>query len=104
MLWALGNFSRFVRPGAVRVEASSSLGTDGLLVSSYLNTNKELVTVIINSDNEDREISLTLGSGNVVPGKVYETSATSDLAPVNVPSFEKIRVKSRSIITVTNKM
>jgi O-glycosyl hydrolase len=63
MLWALGNFSRFVRPGAKRIEASSSLGTDGLLVSSYLNTNNELVTVIVNSDNEDREVQVSLASG-----------------------------------------
>jgi O-glycosyl hydrolase len=104
MLWALGNFSSFVRPGAVRVDASSSLGTDGLLVSSYLNTDKSLVTVIINSDNEDREVSLMLGSGNVVPGKVYETSATSDLVSVNASASGQIRVKARSIITVIHKM
>ena len=104
MLWALGNFSRFVRPGAKRVEASSSLGTDGLLVSSYLNTNNELVTVIVNSDGVDRDVRLSLASGKAVVGKVYETSATSDLSSVNASTSERIRVKSRSIITVTHKM
>jgi len=106
MLWALGNFSRFVRPGARRVEASSSLGTDGLLASSYLNTNNELVTVIVNSDNEEREVQLALGSGQQ-PGaaKAYETSAQSDLAPVKVSGSEgKFLVKGRSIVTVVNKM
>lgn len=106
MLWALGNFSRFVRPGAKRVEASSSLGTDGLLVSSYLNTNNELVTVIVNSDNQDREVQLALGSGQM-PGaaKAYETSAERDLASIPVSgSNGKFVVKGRSIVTVVGKM
>ena len=106
MLWALGNFSRFVRPGAKRVEATSSLGTDGLLVSSYLNANNELVTVIINSDNQDREVQLALGSGQK-PGaaKAYETSAERDLASIPVNgSSGKFVVKGRSIVTVTGKI
>ncbi|MCF0074709.1 xylanase [Dyadobacter sp. CY261] len=106
MLWAMGNFSRFVRPGAVRVEAASSLGTDGLLVSSYLNTDKELVTVIINSDNQDRQVDITLSSAQKVGvRKIYETSAQSELAPVKSGDADgKMIVKARSIVTVTGKM
>ncbi|GGM95412.1 xylanase [Dyadobacter beijingensis] len=105
MLWALGNFSRFVRPGAVRVEASSSLGTDGLLVSSYVNAGRELVMVIINNDNQDREVNVVLASGKTISaGKAFETSAKGDLMPVNVPDFGKMLIKARSIMTVNNKM
>ncbi|MGX5853863.1 glycoside hydrolase family 30 protein [Dyadobacter jiangsuensis] len=106
MLWALGNFSRFVRPGATRVEASSSQGTDALLVSSYLNTNNELVTVIVNSGNEEKEVQLALGSGQQAgAAKAYETSALSDLAPMKLNgSGGKFLIKGRSIVTVVNKM
>ncbi|SDD47682.1 O-Glycosyl hydrolase [Dyadobacter soli] len=104
MLWAMGNFSRFVRPGAKRIDASSSLGTDGLLVSSYLNTNNELVTVIVNNDGEDREVKLALPTdpkaGTI---RAYETSAVSDLAPMRVAGGNFV-VKARSIVTVTSKM
>jgi len=105
MLWAVGNFSRFVRPGAKRVEATSSLGTDGLLVSSYLNTNNELVTVIVNSDNQDREVKLTLATGKAaLTVKAYETSAQGDLTPVSMPNSAKMLIKARSILTVNYKM
>lgn len=106
MLWALGNFSRFVRPGAKRVEASSSLGTDGLLVSSYLNTNNELVTVMVNSDGVDRKVQFTLGSGlKSGVARIFETSAQSDLAPLKVSGpDEKVLIKARSILTVVHKI
>ncbi|OJV14802.1 MAG: xylanase [Dyadobacter sp. 50-39] len=104
MLWALGNYSRFVRPGARRIEATSSLGTDGLLVSSYLNTNNELVTVLVNNDNEGREVQLSFGSGQKAgAARAYETSAARDLAPIS-GSNGKFSIKGRSIVTVVNKM
>ncbi|WP_353719165.1 glycoside hydrolase [Dyadobacter sp. 676] len=106
MLWAFGNFSRFVRPGARRVEASSSLGTDALLVSSYRNTNNELVTVIVNSDNQDREVQFSLASGlKTGAARAYETSAQSDLAPVKAGAAGgRFPVKGRSIVTFVHKI
>jgi O-glycosyl hydrolase len=36
LLWALGNFSRFIRPGMVRVELSGPQNVQGLMASAYL--------------------------------------------------------------------
>ena len=44
-LWAFAQFSRFVRPGAVRVAASGS----GLKVSAYLNVDGRVAVQVINS-------------------------------------------------------
>jgi O-glycosyl hydrolase len=106
MLWALGNFSRFVRPGAVRVEAVSSLASDGLLVSSYQNTNKELVTVIVNSDNKSQEIKIDLGSGKQGTAlKAYETSAQTDLAPAKIQAKDgTFSIRARSIVTIISQL
>lgn len=106
MLWALGNFSRFVRPGAVRVDVSGGAGTDAMLVSSYLNTDKSLVTVIVNADNQDRDISLAISGGQQAgAASVYETSAEHDLAPVrNAGSDGRLAVKKQSIVTIIRQL
>jgi len=44
-LWAFAQFSRFVRPGAVRVSASGS----GVKTSAYVNTDGSVAVVVINS-------------------------------------------------------
>lgn len=106
MLWAMGNFSRFVRPGAVRVDAANSLGTDDLLVSAYRNVSNELVTVIVNTGNEAHEIDLSVHSGKALSiTGVYETSAEHDLAPVKLlGAHGRVAVKGRSVVTVTGQL
>lgn len=106
MLWAMGNYSRFVRPGAVRVDASSSLGTDGLLVSAYVNAGRELVTVVINSDNQDRPANLDIGSGQKSNAlQVYETSEKGDLQRVKNPAAGgAIVIQARSVTTIVTAL
>jgi hypothetical protein len=78
LLWALGNYARFVRPGAVRVrcqvESEQSIA-NGLLASAYRNGSGELVIVLVNLSRHD--IGCDLGiSRDVV---VYTTSSGSNL-------------------------
>lgn len=105
MLWALGNYSRFIRPGAVRVDASSSLGTDGLLVSSYLNTDGELVTVIVNAADQKQEVNIELEKGKAFQGRAYETSAQKDLTPITVRADKgAFVINPNSIVTVVGQL
>jgi len=52
LTWAFGNFSRFVRPGSIRVETSLSnnptikMQTDGLMVSAYKNLEDKKITIV----------------------------------------------------------
>ena len=62
-LWAMGNFSRFVRPGWKRV-ATSGTSPSGVLVSAYINpANNALSIVAINSNTSSKSVSFYV-SGN----------------------------------------
>ncbi len=88
-LWVLGNYSRFVRPGFVRVSTSGT-APSGVLVSAYKNpTDGTVVVVAINSNNSATQLSLYISG--TVPCSItpWVTSASDDLA-------------SKSAITVSN--
>ncbi|MDR2750539.1 MAG: hypothetical protein LBC41_07760, partial [Clostridiales bacterium] len=72
-LWALGNYSRFVKEGSQRLQ--SSIETKDLSVSAYQSPDKtEAVFVVINETDEAQEISVP-GIGET---KVYITDETRD--------------------------
>jgi O-glycosyl hydrolase len=82
-LWALGNFSRFVRPGAVRVDATSSGG--GLRVSAFRRDQPQtLIVVAVNSGAKPIAGALTIAGWPQSKGTftVYETSETLSLERV----------------------
>src|SRR5690606_22313947 len=62
-LWSFGNFARFIRPGMQRIEVSVKGLSDPvkaastLMVSAYKDeTDKKLVVVMINSQNEEESV------------------------------------------------
>ena len=63
LMWALGNYSRFIRPGAVRYEVSSSADFDpyGVMCSAYRNADGSWVVVAINYSEDLKPLS---GSGH----------------------------------------
>jgi len=84
-LWALGNFSRYVRPGAFRVgvksnypKASASRG--GVLVSAYVHAEEhKLIVVAINRLDREYPIELVVPSSEKVTFIPYRTSDDEDL-------------------------
>jgi hypothetical protein len=78
LLWALGNYARFVRPGAVRVECQvepeQSIAS-GLLASAYRRADGGLVIVVVNLSQHD--IGCDLGISRDV--EIYTTSSSSSL-------------------------
>lgn len=89
-LWALGNYSRFIPPGSVRLNMSVSNDKD-FYISGYLKNNK-LITVAVN--NSDDAIHLDLVGINqkqkditiytTTEGKNLERSV-ADAAELNLP-------------------
>jgi O-glycosyl hydrolase len=101
LLWAFGNYARFVRPGMVRVECTvtpASSSTNGLLASSYKNPKGELTTVLINLSQE--ELVCDLGPNKTAT--VYSTSATSDLEKYQ-QNATQLKLPPRSISTCITK-
>ena len=107
MLWAVGNFSRFVRPGMKRVSAvpdsytNSEDAAKNLMISTYKDeANKQVVVVIINMTTASKNINLTgvnFASGSV---KSYTTSGSKNLSTGSVPDISKISVEGKSIVTL----
>ncbi len=93
MLWALGNYSRFIKPGAVRVALNAEL-PEKLMASAYKLKN-QLTVVIVNADNEDYELNIE----KMKVDAAYETSEQNELK-MSKPT-QKIQVKARSVLTLT---
>jgi hypothetical protein len=114
MLWAMGNFSRFIRPGMKRIEITRSDGatpdetTEGLMVSSYYHEpNSIVVTVFVNWDSSNKLVQvnyLNLPAGETVNYIVpYVTSASGDLTAYNKLSpDDTIEIPSRSVVTIVS--
>ena len=53
MLWALGHYSRFLRPGSVRVELQGADDPDGLMATAYLDAQGRPVVVAVNMGEQE---------------------------------------------------
>jgi O-glycosyl hydrolase len=65
-LWAFANFSRFIRPDAMRIAAS---GTDGnVKLAAFKNTDGSVIVVALNGANSASSVSFKLNSTGVTAG------------------------------------
>lgn len=95
LLWALGNYSRFVRPGAVRYDVEGPEDPYGLMVSAYRNQDGTWVVVAINYSQREQPFSV---AGR---WRAYRTSDAEGetLRPVPVAPL----LPPRSITTFVSK-
>lgn len=104
MLWALGNYSRFIRPGMKRVQADLPAIQD-VYASAFINSStKELVCVIINAGHTSQAISFKDGKGLQQYKHVvyYQTDSQERLAK-HVTNGPAVSVPAQSIVTVIMK-
>jgi len=84
--YALAQFSRFVRPGAVRYNVSAS--PSGVQTSAFWNNSAHTWTVVaINTNSSSTSLSLNLGSGPLSSQSAVQTSSSQNLASVSGPSI-----------------
>ena len=108
-LWALGNYSKFVRPGAQRIDLQGANDPNGLMGSAYYHAgDKQLSVVFVNSSDEAKTIHLdvaNLPSGkDVKQFKPYLTSDHADLKKQSTVSVKKdITIPARSLMTLVGK-
>lgn len=110
MLWAMGNYSRFIRPGAIRVTVKRSdrltdfKAEDKLLVSAYMERGSDkVIFVVVNYGSRERKIRLN-SEGRSTPksSKIigYITSSKFDLSPqFTLDIGDIINIPARSIVT-----
>jgi O-glycosyl hydrolase len=101
LMWAMGNYSRFVRPGAVRHEVNGPEDPYGLMVTAFQNTDGRWVVVAINYADKAKPMEIALSDGKERQWQCYRTSDTDGetLKPVDL---EK-RLPPRSITTFVEK-
>jgi hypothetical protein len=110
LLWALGNYSRFIRPGMVRVKANFTLPQSeeeqakNLMFSAYKDRqNKNLVLVFVNYSVKEKKVTI----GNLDKGlslaktiaDAYVTSQTASLQKTNMDAG-RIVIPPRSVVTL----
>ncbi len=80
-LWAFANYSRFVRPGAIRIGAATD--DRRLDLTAFRNTNGTVAVVALNTDTHPVTVTVSLsgaglpGTGSATP---YLTDASADTA------------------------
>jgi len=78
-LWVLGNYSRYIQPGAVRLEVVTDNET--VRTSAYRDPVSGSVTlVVINNSVDAQRVTLTGMDNSAQTLTIYETSETNDLA------------------------
>ena len=99
LMWTLGNYSRFVCPGMVRIEAVVK-GNDQLQVSAYKSNDGKLVFVIINHGKEP--VPLELYEGIDISG-IYITDEQRNLERQQVSGSEP-NIPPRSVVTIVGNI
>ncbi|KAL2267117.1 hypothetical protein VTJ83DRAFT_4394 [Remersonia thermophila] len=103
-LWALGMWSRFVRPGAVRVGVSGAPGS--LRTAAFRNVDGSVAVVVINSGGNARVAARVgnLAAGKTpVRGRAWVTDASRaivEVATAFADGVARVDVPSRSMVTV----
>lgn len=101
-LWAFANYSRFIRPGATRINATSD--NANLHITAAKNTDGSYAIVVLNTSTTDESTSFDLSGGNfattVTP---YLTNATNDTAQqatiTRVGTGFSATIPARSLVT-----
>lgn len=106
-LWALGNYSRFVEGGMVRVETeieglTQQSQSQSLMVSSYKNRRAEVVMVFVNYSDKAVETQLTFDDDKAREFKLYETSAECDLKYRGVVGGI-VTIPARAVVTLKER-
>lgn len=74
LLWSLGNYSRFIRPGAIRYDVEGPEDPYGLMVSAYRNTDGRWVVVALNYADKKTDFDLYISDGQPHRWLAYRTS------------------------------
>lgn len=103
MLWALGNYSRFIRPGYKRIDVKGKSGSasEQLLLSGYVHPEKEeVVLVAVNVGTEDIRTKFNLSDTVMGAVSTYVTSATRDLEKIDLQEGSNFIIPKESIVTL----
>jgi len=105
-LWAFANYSRYVRPGAVRIGATTSSGAVDL--TAFKNTDGSIAVVALNTGTSADPVTYSLsgtGTANGATVTPYLTNSSSDVAAQATTTVSggafTATIPARSLVTYT---
>src|SRR5690606_5873508 len=106
LLWAFGNYSRFIRPGMVRIEASNltypdpSEAAQNVMISAFRDpVSGKIVLVAVNLTGEDKKLSIEGVKNGGWTG--YLTSNSANLEKQKVG--KRIVIPSKAVMTLISE-
>lgn len=107
LLWGLGNFSRFVRPGMKRVEVSRSdnlnkfEAIESMLQTAFASDNEVIVVFINQTGTSEKIVFDNLDTSKFSEIELYQTSTSKNLGFVRTFTDldSEIIIAARSIVT-----
>ncbi|MDR1632523.1 MAG: T9SS type A sorting domain-containing protein [Dysgonamonadaceae bacterium] len=113
-LWALGNYSFFVRPGYQRIQLDGANNLAGLMGTAYMAPDRsKIVAVYVNMASEAQKIRtgfVNLSGFVPVKNRVYVTNSSYNLRKTGSASSEEydagreISVPARSVVSVVYEL
>jgi O-glycosyl hydrolase len=101
MLWTLGNYSRFVRPGMKRMKADYNNAKDFYVSAFFNGTNREIVFILVNASNDDKLVSLESAHAkhNYKKMTLYKTDSKENLGK-HAFAGNEINIPAKTIVTI----
>jgi len=111
-LWALGNFSRYIRPGSQRIGCSGANDKYGLMASAYLDSaGTKVILVFVNVGNNERELEFSFsGLDSSQEIKYLTPYITSNKLEDNLKAYDPVsvdsiyKIPSKSVVTLVCKL
>lgn len=109
LMWALGNYSFFIRPGMKRIEVENQEPTQAVtdvMISAYKDaTARKLVIVAINTNADERTYRLDI-DGRIKNQSLtpYVTSESSDLEKGGEMAVDNIIIPAKSVVTFIGEL
>ncbi|HVV72775.1 MAG TPA: glycoside hydrolase, partial [Verrucomicrobiae bacterium] len=101
LLWAFGNYSRFVRPGMTRVACTvkpEQSYVNGLLASAYKGPRNKLVVVLVNLSPQEKR-------GDIGQSREFEVYTTCENANLErrIEKGSSVTLPGRSVVTCVSR-
>ena len=111
-LWALGNYSRYIRPGSQRIGCSGANDKNGLMASAYIDSaDTNVILVFVNVSNSEKEIQFSFsGLDSLQEIKYLTPYITSSRQGDNLKAYLPFSVDStymvpaKSVVTLVGKL
>jgi len=112
LLWTLGNFSRYIRPGSERIKLSGANDKFGLLGSAYINAEQDkLIIVFVNMSSSEKPVLVDLSG--LDPNKKIQSFRpiiTSDIVGDDLKEYNlfssdsAFNIQPRSVVTFVGEI